>query len=291
MKQGILLLAIKHSNYGRLAENLAVSLRNITDLPIALACDGPGRRQIRYSHLFSEFINVPQDYYWQDGVEQAIKAKNYLYNLTPFKETLFLDADMIWLRKDPKEIFESLKDVDFTIKNTGNIDLNKGFRANYSHWTNDLHAVKKEYKLKGKFYSLSSEVIYWKQKKEVKKIFDTCQKLYKDFKAPYLPFAGGIADELLFSIAMNKLGTPPHRDGWIPSYWQDAEQRNASRTEIIRDYYAYSIGGKVSAGAVKDFYNDLVKNAHHKAGYPPSHAFLLTKTTAKHNWLPERTHI
>lgn len=290
MDKGILLLALKHPYYGSMAENLAVSLRRVTNLPIAIAGDQAGMSHMRHPHLFKRVINVSVDYYWHEGTYQAIKAKTHLYDLTPFKKTLFLDADMVWLNKSPDEIFHEFQDVNFTIKNTGNIDLEKSFQANYSHWTKDLHKIKEDHKLSGKYYSLSSEVIYFKRNKEVKKLFDTTKKLYKAMvPGTYLPFSGGIPDELLFSIAMNKLDMPPHLDGWIPSYWEDAEKRNAEPKEILENYYAYSIGGKMQMDFVRNFYNNVVKNAYKNSALV--NPWLLDKHKMKNSWLPERTHI
>lgn len=291
MDKGILLLAINHPYYGRMAENLAISiLATGTKIPIAIAGDQKGLSHIQHHHIFKKVINVPVDYYYENGMNQPIKAKTHLYDLTPFKNTLFLDADMVWLRKDPLEIFNELSDVDFTIKNTGNVDLDGAFRADYSHWTNDLHALKKEHKLTGKYYALSSEVIYFKRNKGVKKIFDTAKKLYSSLKpGSYLPFGGGIPDELLFSISMIKNNAAPHIDGWIPSYWEDAEKRNAPIKDILANYFAYSIGGKTHATFVVNNYNNLVNAAYRNKGY--THPFILSKATEKYQWLPERTHI
>ncbi len=287
--RGILLLAIKHMNFGRMAENLAITIKQASpSMPITLACDAQGLSDIKYKGIFDKIITVPIDYYLHNGMFHAIKAKTFLYNLTPYDETLYFDADMLWLpHHNVEKLFDSQKGK-FNIKNTGKVNLDGDFPDAYTWWTPSLTNVKEVYNLTGDYYSLSSEVIYFKKDKDVQNLFKEAQKLY-DFKAKYLPFAGGVPDELLFSVAMCKIGIYPSKFQWIPSYWEDAEKRNLNREDMYKDYYLYSIGGKVQMSFVKKLYNEVVQAAYKNAGYV--HPFLLTKATEKRMWLPERTNI
>ena len=137
MSKGIVLIATGHANYGMLAHNLAMSLSCNTDLPITLACDASGGSHLHAVHrlLFDKIIDVPQKMTHTNGMFNGVKAKLYLNELTPYKETLFIDADTIWCPK--KRVEELFKEVtgDLAIQNMGFADMKKKeLPKNHNQW-------------------------------------------------------------------------------------------------------------------------------------------------------------
>ena len=70
--------------------------------------------------LFDQMHTMPEEYYITNGIEKYLKAKTHIYDLSPFDETIFLDVDMIWNpKKKPEDLFEELKNLNFTMCNEG----------------------------------------------------------------------------------------------------------------------------------------------------------------------------
>jgi hypothetical protein len=285
--RGIFILALGHPNYSRMALNLAMSLKfSAPDVKITLGYEGESLSHIQgLTGMFDKLIEVDKKYFTSRGNIEYIKAKTGIYDLSPYDETLFLDADMLWLpRKSVNKMFDELKDVDFTIQNRSNIDLaGNDLDRNYSFWC-DVNELKEKYG-KGLYYQLSSEVIYFKKNKEVKKIFTDAQKLYDNLKIQNLSFAGGIPDELIFSISMIQNKKYPHQT-WIPVYWEQAEKRNLSAAPMYDQYYGYSAGGASSSTVMKNFYDNLAKFYANHFGI--AHPY---KLKDKRTYIPERTNI
>jgi hypothetical protein len=61
IKKGILLIATGHANYGKLAYNLACSIKSVEDINIAVIYDGVGLSHLtdKQKFIFSELIPVP----------------------------------------------------------------------------------------------------------------------------------------------------------------------------------------------------------------------------------------
>lgn len=276
--KGILLIALGHSNYGRMALNLAVSLK-VTDssTKIALAFGGNVLDDIRHYPIdkyFDELIPVPQDNYMRNGNSEFIRSKLHMYDLSPFDETIFLDVDMLWHPvRSASVLFNALKDVPVTFQNRGCLDLSaETLDPEYSMWA-DVNEVKSKYKFKeGRYYQLHSEFVYFKKQKKVQKLFDDAKDIYDNLKVKSFVFGGGIPDELPFSISMTKNDTYPHEDNYVPIYWEVTEKKNLQRNpnELYLNFFGYSTGGSFHTKTMKEFYNNLARYYFNKEGlqYP-----------------------
>lgn len=268
-KKGILILALGHANYGKLALNLALSLKFTSKLPVALAYSSSAITHIS-GHLdkFDKLIEVPEKYYTKKGNTEFIKAKTHIYSLSPFEETLYLDADMIWLPKKPVDnIFTDLENESLVIQSRGTTLLD-GNISGKSFWC-DLNEYKEVYG-GDQFYSLSSEFIYFKKSKENAKFFSDAIKIYDNLKIKHTVFSGGIPDELIFNIAMLQNNIAPTKTFYTPIYWEQAERKNMKPAQMYQDFYGYSAGGKISSNTEKKFYDNLAQfygkpyGVHHK---------------------------
>ena len=125
-EKGILLIALGHPIYGKMAAALAASIKATSqEIPIVLYCSEQSTSRLMEGEkkLFDQMLIMPEEYYITNGVERFLKAKTFVYDLSPFDETIFLDVDMIWSpKKKPEDLFEELNNLDFTMCNEGYVD-------------------------------------------------------------------------------------------------------------------------------------------------------------------------
>ena len=261
MNQGIIILALGHAYWGRWAYNLAMSIKyGSPDARITLLYCGDGKSQIQDTTLFDKMIEVPSKYYVTDGRIEYMKAKTALYKLSPYKETIYMDADVIWINsKTVDQLFDELKDVNFTMANRSWMNLNQDILPEeFGVWASPSH-IKDYFGFKeGRFYNLSSEMIYFKKDKKVAKLFSDAFKLF-DAEFNFTVFNGGMPDELPFTISMIKNKIYPHKDNYKPFYWDGAEHLRLEGADLNNGYYAYSMGGHISHPSMKKIYDNYVR--------------------------------
>lgn len=269
--KGVIIFALGSPYWGELAENLAMSIRFTSDVPITLLVGDSGANHLQRQHLFDKIERISDKCYTTQGRLAYVKAKTHAVELSPYTKTILLDADMIWLPKRP--IDELFYDVDFTMANRSYRELDDpAMTPEFGVWIDPL-SVKEAYKFKkGKFYNLSSEFILFKKTKEVRKLFKDAQKIFAKPKVyPKMLFQMGMPDELPFSISMIMNDLYPHRDNFLPFYWESAEGKQLEPALMHQSYYAYSMGGNMAGVGMKAFYDNLVKYYYSQAGqqFPP----------------------
>lgn len=243
MTKGIILIAIGHDNYHRMAENLAASIRvnGDKDLQICLVSD----RATNTNPLFDCFIDIPKGY--TDASPLRIKAQ--LNELTPFDKTLYLDVDMICtMTKNMGELLDI--DTDFKIQNLG--------ECHKSDWA-DVEKIKSEYKVTY-LNAIFSECFLWTKGEQSDKIFKAWQKHFDNLKVEHRLFAGGIPDELPLMIALAELDIV--MPVWTPIFWRGhgREMLKHSMALINERFYGYSIGGNANDPKMKEQYDLLSRH-------------------------------
>lgn len=262
MLNGIIIVATGSPMYGRLAYNLAVTIKAVENFPVALLCSGAGMNHISkdQQEVFDYITIVP---------EHAYAAKLKAYDYSPFENTLYLDADMAWLpKRKPSDLFRELKDIKFAAITEGFYDYDTGKEENSTHyhfWCNPIGA-KEAYGLTGILYQWRSEVMYFKKCPEVKALFDMAAKVHADPKVEYQKFGGAVPDEIGINIAACKHGIHPHVRRWKPAYWHRLHGHGASLQDIVNEYYLLSVGGSFASSAVRRCYDTVVRAAHNKLG-------------------------
>lgn len=257
--RGILILALGHPNYVKMARNLAVSLRyGDPQIKIALVTD----KEVPRETLFDQYIIAPpESYQWKFNEKAYIKSKTFIYDLSPFDDTIYVDADTIWLpNHKPSEMFDKLKDVDFTMSNRGYINLKEDNEVSRIHGS-QLKEVREAYGFtEGHYYVLHSEFVYFKKSEENKKYFDTVKKCYDDHRVTQPCFAGAIPDEFAFAIAGIIQKKHPHEVCFTPDYWHYHDRyRRLTKEQIFKRYYMYSLAGnRFGDFCSYEIYNDLV---------------------------------
>src|SRR5678809_433727 len=100
MTTGILIIATKHPYYGRMAFNLAASIRaSEKECNICVLHSGRGLSHLTdaQKEIFNDVIEIKES----NGVGTKLWAIEY----TPYDNTLIIDADNLWFKKKPSELF------------------------------------------------------------------------------------------------------------------------------------------------------------------------------------------
>lgn len=258
---GVLILALGHPYYGEMAFNLAATLkasdRNI-NIHVVHTDNSLSYLNEAQKALFNSTSLCPVDAITKGNKQDVyFKAKTFIYDLSPFEETLFLDADIAWLyQKSITDFIVGLSaNCDFTMQNKG---------LNYSQY---LWANHEEIKAKypdGELYNLYSEMIFFKKNEANKLFFDTSKKFFDNPTInSSVIFNDDIADELAFALAMLELKHYPHQKDYKPIFWflSDGKQGSSIQHCLDKGYYGYSAGGNSSLETVKEKYEMLIRGA------------------------------
>jgi hypothetical protein len=278
---GILLIAVGHKNYTRMASMLAMSIKaNGVELPICLATDNEQVDE-HYSQYFDSIIDVPEHCLEWRGNTCYIKAKAHMDELTPFEYTLFLDSDIILVNNGMiNEFIDSLKSVDFTVKNSGFKNYGDVIDENEVQWANLLE-VKEAYGfINEPIWNVHSEFIWWKKGH---KIFKQWVENFENLKVTPIDFAGCVPDELPLWIAMAQLNIAPHKSPFRPVFWPMDKDGGMLLSELKKEYCGVSIGGSFIGGQQKDNYDNLCKIYQRMLHLP-----YIYLAQPKRRWLPER---
>jgi hypothetical protein len=254
-KAGILMLAIGHPYYARLAHNLLASLRyHDPFIQVAIAYSGEGFGMLDEAQK-SDFNHViPIDSY-----PDVFRTKLDLDLITPFDKTLYLDVDMIWNNfKTPQSLFDELNGTSFTIINHGLINSDNKPEG---YWM-DMKQVEEKYG-HSSLWHISSELIYWEGETEV---FATARFIYDTIGVDVKQFGAGFPDEAYLSLAMAQLGIDPHIENWHPTYWEPSYFPKQHNQQYIGGYYAMSVGGAFTSLHIRKIYDNLAKHYYYSTG-------------------------
>lgn len=256
MTRGVLLIAMGHENYIRMAVNLAASiLYNDSSISIHLVHDGKFDELTENEKRLFSSHQVPAYGIWHNaaGREDFIKPKTRIYEMSPFDITMFLDVDMIWLIDKPiSGLFNKLKGVEFTIMNEGPKEA--------CYWA-DPEEIRAMVGHDNPMYIFYSELVYFEKSEVVKNYFDVVKHIFDNPLPGTKGFAGSaMPDELAFILASLKTGVLPHLANWLPIYWyfRCKNHRHLQPYQLANLYYGYSIGGNVTPEYAKAHYNNLM---------------------------------
>lgn len=275
LEKGIVIFALGHPMYGCMAFNLAVTIKAVDFIPVCVVYDDTA-----ISHLSSQQTIVFDEMVHAPHLKPGCGVKLSAYNLSPYEETIVLDADMIWLpRKTPAELFSEIGDRDFLAISEGDTDNPSG---EYFFWAN-VDEVREKYGV-DKIHQWRTEVMYFKKGDVAEKIFTDAIAINEKPGLSYVKeFAGGIPDELGINIGC-AISEIESLSGFKPSYWPSMHQHRIPEFDTLyRNYYLLSVGGNHATENVKKFYNQIVKAQAPKIGL--QHCFPLQ---SKHTYLVER---
>lgn len=285
--RGAVIIATGHPYYGRMAYCLSMSIKAVdADFPI---CIIHSERSLNHlsegqKRFFDQMILLPEE------KAKGFACKLHLDELSPFDETLFLDADMAWLpKRSPSELMDELKDVEYTGITEGYYDIEHNDRGEvskkYYFWA-DVDEIVGRYKLNtGKIYQWRSEVIYFKKTLKVKSFFATAREINASHGLKsIIMFGNQIPDELGINISAAIHGIEPHQYKWIPALWPRLHGNNTTNfEEIYNRYYLLSCGSNYATGDIKKLYDRIIKCAANK--FHTQHVFPLID---KKSFIPDR---
>jgi len=215
MSKGYITLAQNSGkvDYIRQAYALALSIKNtqtdVTDF--AICVEDADKVPEKYRHAFDHIIEIP----WGDAAEGEkwkIHNKWKYYYMSPFDETVILDADMIFTT-DVSSWWDylSTQDVHFTttVHNyKGQIATSDWYRATFTQ--NELPNV-------------YTAFFYFKQSDEAAQLFKLAEWIYNNWEKFYfenLPEARPkeVSGDVVFALAAKILGIECNDDLPFPSF-------------------------------------------------------------------------
>lgn len=239
--RGMVIIATDNAFYGRLASNLCSAIKATSKERVCLIYDQKaidGLDQLAL-HQFDDKIEVGGG---------AFSLKLQLFELSPYDQTLYLDADMILSPfANMAKFMDALDGVAFTIANRG-----RTHEEPVSDWV-DVSKAKTLYELKT-WLNCSSEVIYFEKQYPAKEIFDHAKSFYETNEVVHRKIGGHQPDEPAFSYAMAFTGTDPHKSPWMPSFWEPQERRFKSEQAIQEEYTFVSMGGNSVSERIRKLY-------------------------------------
>lgn len=270
MTWGIIIIALGDTLYGNMACVLAASIKKNCKLPVCVVHTEGSLKQLteRQLDLFDIKILCPRKYYKHKRKTEYQMAKVYLYDLSPFDETIFLDADsIICPSRNPEDWFEHLKDENlaFYVNEIYDFTAPKEheYRKDYLWWWTDVKKYKDYYGFTDqKIPQTNSSFIYFKKNFETKVFFWLAQKVYGDDATPVMKWNNGKPDEYCFNTAYgqydNKEAIMPRRVPYKPMHlWILNSEHNPYY--ILEYHIAMSVvGHKVPADMVQ-VYNDWME--------------------------------
>jgi len=271
--RGIVTIAMKHPLYGKYAYNLALSAKSADmNVQVAVIAD-----EEALSHLHPG-QRMLFDYIIEPKSKKPLVNKFHICELSPFDETLFVDADMIFSpMADFNEFWRSMTTVEWTMANRGKDDIVKGI----SEWTTK-EDIAEAYGEVEQWYDLSSEWIYFKKNDLSYSIFANAEMYYEDNKLKVREFAGDRPDEPYFNLSLISVNHKPHQAPYQPTYWQPAMKGFPGVMAIKKGWMAFSVGGNLIPQQQMQVYEELAKNASFRMNMPSM------KIAQKINQLSER---
>lgn len=263
---GILILALCHPYYGRMAYNLAMSIKS-RDIHTSIT--------LVYNRLAVSHINNDNMWVFDNKMEIPddkipFGKKLEIYNFSPYERTIYLDADTLWVNKSaPSALFDQLRGIPFTGITEGFHDYSDPSKSDpskhYFFWA-DLDEIKKEYEIKNTIFQWRSEFLYFEKCQKTKELFDCAIDIYSDTGLDSIKmFADYIPDEIAFNIACGIHGIAPHKYKWQPSYWDRLHGGNIPPIEELNSkYYIISCGSNANYGALKRVYDRVTAASAYK---------------------------
>ena len=244
--KGILLIALGRK-YNELAFNLIKSIKKHNPtLEVAVITDSTYPEILEvYDHVI-----IPQPaHYIEDFVFNPFKLKTFIYDLSPFDETIYLDVDSICLR-DISELF-----YPFKIQEVGRYE--KGDKCDCV-WFENLDIIFNKYNLENKYPEYNTSFISFNKSPENKEYFDLVKKMYFDRRFEYTKIGQNYPDEMAFGIASSMLGHYAQRPVEVPiCFWWS--NKKLALPEIKEQYYFIGFAGGYVASKYLGYYHQLMK--------------------------------
>lgn len=214
--QGYIVLACDDNKYRDMAVNIAMSLKTFD--PHRSRClihNEPITLTQECTDIFNDFVEIGRDARFV-----GLMNKARLYNLSPYDQTMYVDADMLLLRPNINAYWDALSGQFFNM--TGEKCTN-GFWYNMDI-ANTIHKFDIPYVVR-----MNSGVFYFEKSLQTEKFFERVIDIYmthKDFLSKiHQSRTGQYADEPIFGVAMGEARIDPFKTleghgSWMVTTWQ-----------------------------------------------------------------------
>lgn len=231
-KRGVVILAVKNEVYGKMAYNLAKSIKLPNEnIKVQIICDEVVREFL--GDKINEFdeITFLSDAYWQSFHPGRIKSN--IYSLACFDKNLFIDADSIMVpTADIEKLFDELDGRYYQPFNRKMDVKHRSVRSMNGFLLEDLRM---EYGDRSeRFYDVNSHFFYFEKNYKVKSFFESVSESYGElcvgnsFSDKVKSWRGSVPDEAAFCLATYKTGLYPSVEQWTPikDMWEIPGQFN-----------------------------------------------------------------
>jgi hypothetical protein len=276
--KGVLIIALGHANYFRMAFNLAMSIKvSNKETPIALVHSSGMVDNINYfeKKYFDHLIELKESEYTINGKREIPLVKTMAYKLSPFDETIYIDADSVWVKnKKVDNLFNEFQHLDFGFTLYHKEAHYPVDSDNSNFWFKDGETVRdlrKYFDLKkdAYYYHLQSSFLYFKKSKFAEKVFAKAKELFVNRNFEFRDWADSMPDELAFSLSLLTLNYKienPYKEVFYYPMSEKIDDKGkkigvkaTERSYIEQNYYFISMAGHVMSLPLKQLYNDHVK--------------------------------
>jgi hypothetical protein len=276
--KGIVIVALGHDNYRRMALNLALSIRvSNPSTQIALICSEGMKDRFNYfeNKYFNHFIEVKESDLLINGKREYPLIKTMIYDLSPFDETIYIDSDSIWVKnKKVQSLFDlyQKQDIGFTLYHRDAhypVDSDQtNFWLKEGETIRDLRKYFKKLPSDAYYYHIQSSFLYFKKSDIAKKFFNKAKELFIKRNFGFRDWADSMPDEFAFNLALLNLNLrfeEPYKDIFYYPMSEKLDKGNkvgvkaSERGYIEQNYFFISMAGHIMNKSLKDLYNDHVK--------------------------------
>lgn len=269
MSKGILLIAINgygNDFYYQLAYNLTLSIKAKSDIPVSIITDDISLKHIENKGIFDKIIQAKEEHYLESYKVNPFLLKTFIYDYTPYKETIYLDSDQLWVSQSiPNEIFDKLSDVNIQFHEVRRYRKDQASESGMI-WTrpekngaNLFPQMWDAYQLKEAIYpEYNSSFVYFKKNKDTKKFFNKAKELYYDRRLGWKDLGGSYPDEMAWNLASALTGMYG-KENFKPLYLNWEVDKGVDLEFIKKNFYVLSMASGYQPSKQLVWYNNLVK--------------------------------
>lgn len=273
--RGVILLAMGSPLYGRLAFNCALTLKaQRPRTPVRLWWQGSALAELKPRHLdfFDERVELPQEFYRYGNQTQFFRVKTRLNELTPFEETLFLDADVAFFNNGLLRKWLDRDDLpDFAAQTFNLLSADTGEKLVPTEYGSGTWSTPQDMKKHWgwadglEIPQINSSFMFWRRTEKNDQFWARVATLWDAPLPKRVAFNSSVGetipDELLFHAAGAELGIRSPEVPFVPLY-ADHETPASAFPSIRSKYWGLMTYGQAVANHVAAMYNDAVNAAH-----------------------------